>query len=135
MTSSFNAEEPYLPSLGAGCQAECGGQTRLPRAGRPDEQDVLSAIVILALHEFEDLGLIDTWPGREVECIEHLGGREPCRLPLALDQFQLDELQQGREMVGIVGSTPLGDLLGLRQRRERLQGLEVVRSAPISLGP
>lgn len=106
---------------------------RLLRAGWPDEQDVLTVIEVLAHHEFEHLWLVDAWSCREVELSEHPGGREPgylepafSRLPLPFDQLQLHKLKQEREMIGVVGSAPLGDLLGLRQHRGQLQGLEVV---------
>jgi hypothetical protein len=114
---------------------------RLPRAGWPDEQDVLAAIEVLSLHEFEHLRLVDARPGREVELIEHLRGREPGRLepafrrlPLPLDQLQLDELKEERQVISVVGSTPLGDLLGLGQHRGQLQGLEVVLQQHRALG-
>ena len=54
--------------------------------------DVLAAVEILALHEFEYLRLVDARPGCEVKLVEHLGGGEPRvlepplrRLPLSVD--------------------------------------------------
>ena len=97
---------------------------RLPRPGRPHQEDVLTTVEILTLHEFQYLRLVDARPCCEVELVEYLRGREPRgleptfrRLAFPLDEFQLNELQQEREMIGVVGGTPLGDLLGLGQHR------------------
>lgn len=92
---------------------------RLPSAGRPNQEDVLPTVEILALHKFEHLRLVDAWPCREVELVEQFRSGESRRLeppfrrlPLPLDEFKLDELQEERQVIGVVGRTRLGDLLG-----------------------
>jgi hypothetical protein len=49
------------------------------------------------------------------------------------DDVQI-ELQEEREVICVVGSAPLGDLLGLRQHRRQLQCREVVLEQHRALG-
>ena len=55
---------------------------RLPRPGRPHQEDVLTTVEILTLHEFQYLRLIDARPCCEVELVEYLRGREPKDSPV-----------------------------------------------------
>jgi hypothetical protein len=61
----------------------------LPGAGRPDQEDVLPPVEILALHKFEQLRLVDAWLCREVELVEQLRGGELCRLEPPFSRLSL----------------------------------------------
>ena len=104
-------EQAAVPSAVARCV--------FPVPDGPTRRMFLPTVEILSLHEFEDLRLVDAWPCREVELVEQLRSGESrrldppfCRLPLPLDEFELHELRQERQVIGVVGRTPVGDLLG-----------------------
>jgi hypothetical protein len=106
---------------------------RLAGTAGADEEYILTTVKIFTLDQLQQLGLIDTGAGREVELVEQLSGREagglqaPLRiLAFPFDELQLAEFQQDRQMVGIVCGAPLRNLLTLGEHRRQLEGFQVM---------
>ena len=127
------AKEPDLVALVARLGGECRGQVGLARAGVADHQNVLPFVDVLTTRQLGDQHLVDRRAGREVEALEGLDGREPCRLQpsfgrafLPVQQLEFQELQQVGEVVDVVGPRLFGDLLALGADGRQSQGLQVM---------
>ena len=90
-------------------------------------------VEILPFHQLQKQWLVNARTSREVEFVERLGGRKASRLQPTLrclafpfDQLQLTELEQERQVIRVIGSAPLRDLLAFGVHDGKLQGLQVM---------
>jgi hypothetical protein len=106
---------------------------RLARPAGADEQDVLALVEILTFDQLQKQWPMDARAGLDVELIEqllrgetgHLQSPFGC-LAFSLDQLQLAELQQKRQVIGIVRRRALGDSLALRMDSWQLECFQMV---------
>src|SRR5207302_4511527 len=95
--------EEHLVATTAGFVGEGLRQVALADAGRPEHEDALVALDVLAGGEVEDLGLVELGIKAEVEALEGLGGIEggtaQAQAELALGAtFDLVVHEQGKEV-------------------------------------